>query len=273
MAEDVTTQEVIEETPEVTTEETQEKAEEGTSTEQLPTEITVDDIVSGKKPAEDRTPVWAKKRFDELTAKIYEKERRIKELEESKAIPSTIPSVRPVLPIESDFIEPEDYRKARIEYEDKLDVWKGSQRQNAEFQERQEQEFTENLSKFNERATKMREKYPDFDTAINEPVFTPVMSNEVMASEYGPEIGYFLSKNPAEALRLSKLSPTGIAKEIGKLEVKFSQATKRISSNAPEPLKPLKGDDTPVKDPSKMTDDEWFKWEQQQKLKKLKLGG
>jgi len=239
-------------------------AEPKTSTEE-PTDITIDDIVSGKRPAEDKTPVWAKKRFDELTAKIYEKDRRIKELENT-----VVPTNRPVPPVESEFADTDEYRKARISYEDELDVWKGHYKKNEEIQAQEKREMEENLASFNVKAEKMRVKYPDFDTVITEPVFTPAMSAEIMGSDFGPEIGYFLAKNPGEAFKFSKLSATKVAKEIGKLEVKFSQATKKVSSAAPPPLQPLKGDDMVAGDPSKMSDNDWFKWEQQQKLNRLK---
>lgn len=283
MAEDVTTQvleseekteevtQVLEEKKEVSTDENQGNVKAEATTE--PAEMSVEDIISGKKPAEDTTPAWAKKRFDELTTKIYEAKREAEHWKEQATKNVAIPTERPLPPVESEFIDPDEYRKARVSYEDKLDTWKSSQRQNTEFQERQNAELQENLSKFNERAAKMRKKYADFDDAINEPVFTPVMSREITASDFGAEIGYYLAKNPAEALKLSKLPPTGVAKEIGKLEVKFSQATKKLNSNAPPPITPIKGDDVPVKDPKKMTDDEWYQWDKQQKLKKLKPGG
>lgn len=259
-------EEVKEEPSTPETEETQvvPPIKEEPSTEES-TELTPEDIVSGKRPSEDKTPAWAKKRFDELTAKIYEKDRRIKELESQ-----TVPTNRPVPPLESDFSDTEEYRKSRIAYEDELDIWKGHHRKSVELQEQEKQEAEENLASFNVKADRMRVKYPDFDTVITEPVFTPAMSAEIMGSEFGPEIGYYLAKNPSEAFKFSKLTLAKVAKEIGKLEVKFSQATKRVSSAAPEPLKPLKGDDIPIGDPSKMSDDDYLKWYNQQKINKLK---
>ncbi len=274
MSEEVITQEIEEETAlEVTQNVEGEIGKDKTSIDiEPPVAISIDDIVSGKPPVKkgvDTTPKWAKDRFDELTAKIYERDERIKELE---TLQTTL-SDRPIPPAESDFIESTDYKKAQVIYEDRLDEWKRQHRRNEEIQENFKRELAENLVKFNEKAEKMKEKYPDFDKVTNEPIFTSIMRDEIVASEYGPEIGYFLAKNPVEALKLVKLSPTKIAKEIGKLEVKFSQATQRFASGAPPPITPIEGDDTPVKDPSKMSDDEWYKWNQTQKLKKLKLGG
>ena len=257
--------EVKEETTTQETEVTQEQEVKADTPAEEPTELSIDDIVSGKRPSEDKTPTWAKKRFDELTAKIYEKDRRIKELEST-----VIPTNRPIPPVESEFADTDEYRKARISYEDELDNWKGHYRKTQEVQEQEKREMEENLASFNVKADRMRTKYPDFDTVITEPVFTPSMSAEIMGSDFGPEIGYFLAKNPGEAFKFSKLSSNKVAKEIGKLEVKFSQASKRVSSAAPPPLAPLKGDDMPVGDTSKMSDDDYLKWYQQQKLNKLK---
>lgn len=261
-------EEVKEETPTQETEvleKTQEQEVKAETPAEEPTELSIDDIVSGKRPSEDKTPTWAKKRFDELTAKIYEKDRRIKELEST-----VIPTNRPIPPVESEFADTDEYRKARISYEDELDTWRGHYHKTQEVQEKEKREMEENLASFNVKADRMRTKYPDFDTVIIEPVFTPSMSAEIMGSDFGPEIGYFLAKNPGEAFKFSKLSANKVAKEIGKLEVKFSQASKRVSSSAPAPLVPLKGDDIPIGDPSKMSDDDYLKWYNQQKLNKLK---
>jgi gas vesicle protein len=234
--------------------------------------ITVDDIVSGKVPEKgvDKTPKWAKDRFAELTAKIYEKDRRIQELEEGR---STVVGERPIPPVEADFADSQEFREARMKYEDSLETWNYQQREFKRSQQIREESAAEAISTFTKNAERMRKKYPDFDDVINEPVFTPVMQHEIRGSEFGPEIGYYLAKNPDEAFRLSKLSPTALAKEVGKYEVQFSAATKRIISGAPRPILPLKGDDIVKKDPSKMNDDEWYQYDLQQKKKKLQSGG
>ncbi len=119
----------------------------------------------------------------------------------------------------------------------------------------------------------MRAKYQDFDETVNSPVFTPELSVEILASEYAPEIGYYLAKNPAEAQRISSLSLNAIAREIGRLESKFTEGKSRLISGAPKPLTTVAGNDIVAKDPSKMTDDEWYRWDKQEKIKKIKLKG
>jgi len=273
MEPEVTTQEVEEEEIQ-TTQESEEESEATTQTTAEEKSPTVEDIVSGKqaigKKGVDTTPKWLKNRLDEMTAKLYEKDKRIKELEATKIITSE----RPLPPLRDDFIEPEVFRKAMVKYEDDLDDWKTQHRDIAISQERQKQEIADNTAKFNEKAEKMREKYTDFDIIINEPVFSPAMSTEILTSDFGPEIAYFLAKNPAEALKLSKLAPNRVAREVGKLEAKFSQASKKIISNAPEAIKPIKGLNVVQKDPEKMNTQEWMAWEKRRIIEKRKqMGG
>ena len=246
----------------------EEPKEEPTPKEEESTEtLSVDDIVSGKTTHQkgvDTTPKWLKSRIDELTGKIYEKDREIKELKEKRTVPT-----RPIIPVESDFADPQEYRQERAKYEDDTELWRSNQNQTIRIRETQERERTENAIKFTESSKRMREKYADFDEVTDRPFFTPEMRDEIRASDFGPEIGYFLAKNPGDALKLSGLSQTKLAKEIGRLEVKFSLATKKIISGAPAPINTLRGDDVVQKDPSKMTDDEWYKHDRQQKLKKM----
>lgn len=265
----VTPEQETEEEEKVVSETTEEETEE---TEEIP-EVSVESIVSETKKPKKK---GVQSRIDELTREKYEAKRESdllrKKLEEKAETP-VVTSDRPMPPAESDFIEPVDYKKARVSYEDDLDAWKSKHRESTEAQERQQKELTENIAKFNENAVKMRDKYPDFDKVISEPLFTPDMSSEIMGSDYGAEIGYFLAKNPAEALRLSKLSLRGIAKEIGKLEYKFTQAMSKLTTSAPETLTPVRGDDVLTKDPSKMSINEWMAWDKKRTLEKIKTQG
>jgi hypothetical protein len=248
--------------------------------EEQPT-LSIEDIVAGEKPDEkkekgvDKTPKWAKDRFDALTRKIYEKDARIKELEQAKPIPETptiVKSDRPLPPIESDFVDSQEYIQARVKYEDDLDAWKTTTNREREDRKQREEEDALNAINFDANANRMRAKYEDFDDALNTPLLTTSnVLDEVIASEHGPEIGYFLAKNPNEALRFSKLSERQLTREIAKLEVKFSTASKKVLTDAPKPIVPIHGDDIVEKDMSKITDDaEWHERYKQQQLKKIK---
>lgn len=279
LAEDLTqqTEEKEEKTPIQEGEDiTLNKEEDGEPDEEVEEKpITVDDIVAGPKElkkGKDKTPLWAKKRFDELTAEKYELQRKIDKLEKSKG--KEIPKDRPIPPVESDFLEPKEYSQARIEYEDDLEVWRENNANIKRQEETKKQELQTSWSKFQKNASRMVGKYDDFETTILDPVFdlfTQDARTEILGSDFGPEIGYFLGKNLDEIRRLSQLPINKLAKEIGKLEVQFSQATKKIKSGAPPPLNPIKGEDQVEKDLSKIKDDdEWYKRYNQEKLKKLR---
>lgn len=233
--------------------------------------LSVEDIVSGKK-----TPKGVQKRIDELTREKYEARRKAeyweneaKKITQPPYVAAQPPSNRPMPPVEAEFADMEQFRQARVAYEDKLDVWKTEQNRSSTLMAEQEREFTENIAKFNANAEKMRAKYPDFDDTVNQEYFTIPLANEIHSSDFGPEIGYFLAKNPVEAQRIGKLKPNMIAKEIGKLEVRFSEALTRKTSNAPPPITPITGNDVPGKDPSKMTDAEWNEWYRAERSKKF----
>ncbi len=218
-------------------------------------------------------------RIDQITKEKWEARREAEHWKNlaTKAEPSRVevPSDRPKPPLEVDFSDTEEYRKARVEYEDKVDAWRERGKRSQEIQFRQKQEHEENLAKYNLNAERMRVKYQDFDETVNSPVFTPELSVEILASEYAPEIGYYLAKNPAEAQRISSLSPNTIAREIGRLESKFTEGKSKLISGAPKPLTTVTGNDITPKDPSKMSTEEWMIWEKQQTMEKLKkrLGG
>lgn len=74
-------------------------------------------------------------------------------------------------------------------------------------------------------------KFKDFDAVINgglAPFLSDAMREEIAESEHGPEVAYWLGKNPAEAQRLSVLSPRALAREVVKLEAKVVAPPKPV---------------------------------------------
>ena len=104
---------------------------------------------------------------------------------------------------------------------------------------------------FNEKLNEGAVKHEDF----NEVVFNDnlrISTNMVEAlsdCEHAAEIAYHLGKNPQEAMRIAQLSPIGSAREIGKLEAKFSTAepAQRSKTNSPPATSPVGGSETPTK--------------------------
>lgn len=258
--------------------ETQETEQEVVETEEVQATGTEEEVKAEETPPEpvvEEKPVKTafQQRIDEITREKYEARREaeywknLATKEQTK--PTELPPGRPVPPLEMDFTDPTEYRRARVKYEDDLDAWKENSRKSNEIQRRQTEEYEANIARYNANIARMKDKYADYDEVVGKPVFTPELSQEIMASEYAPEIGYYLAKNTAEAKRLSSLSSSAMAREIGRLEGKFTAGTLKFTSGAPKPINPVTGSDVVEKDPAKMTDTEWYEWNKQQKLKKI----
>ena len=239
-------------------------------------------VPSPPKPGDIEYTKAVKARIDEVTREKYEEKRRADALEAKVAELEAgfVMTERPKRPVQDGFkdeygtLDEGKYNEAIIAYEDKLFQWREKQ-QDINQRKTKIQEVKENVvQKFFEKAESVRTKYGDFEEIINRPVFTPEMQDAIFDSEQGPEIAYHLGKNEREGKRLANLPLAQMLKEIGKLEFRFStEPMKKQVSNAPDPINPIKGDESPAKDSSKMSDDEWFEWRKQEKLKKLKIGG
>jgi hypothetical protein len=165
-----------------------------------------------------------------------------------KEEPAATPEVKPV---------PENYGtyEEYLEALTKHTVAEERKKAIAETQADNEKKATqEKVTTYNERANKAREAHPDFDTVVDQDLpVSKAMMESIIDSELGAEIAYHLGKNPAEAHRISLLSPLAAAREIGKLEAKLTPAEKPTieePSKAPKPATPVKGTSTPSNVPS-----------------------
>ena len=136
------------------------------------------------------------------------------------------------------------------------------------------------LESYHEREEEARGKYEDFEQVAYNPKLpiTNVMAEAIQSSDIGPELAYHLGTNPKEAERISKLSPLGQAKEIGRIEAKLADSppVKRTSS-APAPISPVSArstgspayDTTDPRSIKTMTDSQWIEAERARQIKKL----
>lgn len=266
--------EPVEETPAEETPETEAAAVEVEAEPKVEPEVSIENIVSGAKSG---TSNGVQKRIDELTREKYEAKKEAEEWRKkvetvSTAVSQTseIPSDRPLPPAELEFDTTEEFQKARAAYEDNLEAWREKKRAASTDAVKTQQEQDGLAKKFVVDAKRVAEKYPDFHEAVNQPIFSPQVVSAIFSSDYAPEIGYYLAKNPAINDRLHSLDLLSLGREIGKIEVKFSEATARLVTSAPAPIKPLEGNDTPPKDPSSLPIDEWMKWNDAERMKKIK---
>ena len=88
---------------------------------------------------------------------------------------------------------------------------------------------------------------PDFHSVASNPALqiTPIMANEIMDSDQGPQVQYYLGKNPREAAEIATLSPAQQIRAIGRLEARVSAPVVKRVTQAPAPIKPVTGKSSP----------------------------
>lgn len=242
---DEVVEDVSEETP------AEEKPEE-------PKEETVEETPEPEIQLPPPRKVTAQERINEITRKRREAEREVarlkKQLEEKQAQPQS--SNRPRL---------ENFETQEA-YEDAVADWKYDQREAVRKEERALQEFKKKAAEF-------KKEYEDFDEVVEQPVYSRVMQEVIFKSDNGVMLAYYLGRpeNREVADRINELSEIDQVYEMGKLEAKLLLAKKiKKTTTAPEPIKPVGTKGSAVVDDSNLSDDEWFKREQQREMEKAK---
>lgn len=118
---------------------------------------------------------------------------------------------------------------------------------------------------FMERIDKAAQANPDIYSVLND-TSLPInmaMGLAIKNSEHAPELLMYLGEHREEALSMARLDPLSAVKEMGKLELKISNANKpqpvRKVSLAPEPIKPLEATGSLAVDLEKMSMDEYMR--------------
>lgn len=196
-------------------------------------------------------------------------EERLKMMEERKPPEPEVVQEEPAQPDRADFPDPDTWEQAMLDYVKQRASWEAkTEIKRVQDQARKEAdeiaakaEVQKSIDGFNERLSKTKEKYPDFDQVVDTPdVFvSPVVNQVIINSPDGAELQYLLGKNPAEAQRILALPYGDQLIEAGKLLAKANTPTKPISA-APPPITTLKTTISPAdsrKDPEDMSMEEY----------------
>lgn len=95
--------------------------------------------------------------------------------------------------------------------------------------------------------TEGSEKYADFREITSRepkdggPVISTIMAEAVMESDSGIDLLYYLGSHPKEAAKIAELSPVAQARAIFQLEDKVKAQSAPPRSQAPAPIKPIRG--------------------------------
>jgi hypothetical protein len=190
-------------------------------------------------PAKKKSNLEA--RFTELTGKIRSLEGQL------AAKPGAVTETKPAVVVAPVLApDPADPEPAADKFTDYVDWQKAWNRWDRRQETRQAaataevaQRSTAAKAKHTEwvgRVTTATADYSDFDAVAMNPALdvSPVMGDAIRDAELGPQILYRLGENPAEALRISKLTALSQVREIGKIEAVLT--AERAAAAADETL-------------------------------------
>jgi len=223
---------------------------------------------------EHRVPKGVQKRIDRLTQEKYRLRAELDVLRQQQQ-PQTQQRQEPAQQSQAPKLEQyesiEEYLDALAEHKaaQKADkVFK--EREASERQQRQQTEQAKLHEGFTKQTEQARQAYDDFDDVVDNPdlPISQAMAEAIMRSQNGADVAYYLGKNPEEAHRLASLDPFSAAVEIGRIAATVVRPQPRKASNAPPPIQPVGTRAAPVKDPEKMSTEEWMKWRNDQLRKR-----
>ena len=136
-------------------------------------------------------------------------------------------------------------------------------------QEEQSQQSTnKRLSEFRSREADFSKDAEDYHEVVTNPDLSinQTMADVAMEMDNGPEVLYYLGKNPALADEISRLPALSAARELGRIEAKIlnKPATEKVSK-APAPTPKLTAVESTIKKaPEDMTQKEFNNWRRKQ---------
>ena len=217
-----------------------------TDEESAPQLEEVPEVVKPKETAEETKPEAEKpkedgfqKRINKVTADKWEATRRAEaaeaKLAEMQTAPAQQSTVEPKLE-DYDFDEAA-HTSALIDYKvnQKVDSITKQQQDKASQQTKDEinRKFADNVKTFAEG----KADYMDVMGAL--PQLQPSVLDELMSSDNGPELVYFLGNNLEIANNIARMNPVAAGIKIGEIAHKLAEPTQIKPSSAPDPIEAI----------------------------------
>lgn len=110
-------------------------------------------------------------------------------------------------------------------------------------------------------------KYADFEKVVYSVPISEAAGEIISGSDVGADIAYYLGSHPAEAQQIATLNPLEQARRIGAIEARMSLPKANTTSQAPAPIRPVRGKSTGMKSVDEMSMAEYEAARQSGKLK------
>lgn len=130
----------------------------------------------------------------------------------------------------------------------------------AEIQARERQAQGESWEASKEEA---KSRYADFDAVVSKPGLFPSgthLPDLVMASESAADLAYALASDRQMHDAILQMPPMEAARAIGRLEASLARPKARTSTNAPDPIAPVRGGGGASRNPLAMNAGEYRAW-------------
>lgn len=170
-----------------------------------------------------------------IQKRLLKEERRVHRRVEQQYREQAEARNREVVPQREAYRDDEAYLNAQIEH---LAEKKAAEK----FEQRERQSTQEKTSEaFMEKAETAKAKYSDFDAVVGNPELTinEAMVEFISDSDTGPDLAYFLGKNPIKAQEIAAMTPMKAARELTRLESEVNAKPTVRTSNAPAPINPI----------------------------------
>lgn len=226
-----------------------------------------------KKEPEKQKRNRARERIEELARENAELRRFKAESEAKQNAPKA--NEKPAKPRIEDYETYEEYLKEHDAYEEKLDEWRISEAERR-IQEKQskaskETEQVQREAEYEAVIAELADEGIDIDHYAKKAEQLPALPIQLFELGLPTKDTLLLAKDllddEATYLELSRMSPAQAILKIGQYIGTKSTKSAPPVSKAPPPIKPVQANAPAVRDPSKMSDDEWYKAETQKRNK------
>lgn len=222
---------------------------EQTESQEINQEVQEEQVIPQEvQPEENKEQVWKSKnqrRIDKLVGDNYAKDAKIAALEAKiEAFMQFQPQqqVRQEQLTKDDFPSDEAYIEHLIEKKAEAKLSAFEAKRAKEEKEREAQLSRQQVQqKFIQASQKAMSEYTDYlDVTADLNIATDSeLGENIMESDLGPQIMYYLGKNPSIEEKLLSLKGRALAREIGKIEDKLSRPIEKKTTKAPDPITPV----------------------------------